>query len=173
MHSYSFETKRLVIRPVAISDAPFILKLMNCPKWLKYIGDRNVKTIESAKRYIEEKALSQLKKHGHTNNVVIRKEDEEKLGTCGIYHRESSSNPDIGFAFLPEYEGQGYAYEAMVKVMGFAEHELQLKEVKAYTMEENESSRKLLNRLGLELVGKEKFLDGDDELLLYRKDFTI
>ena len=69
----SFKTKRLLIRPVIIEDAPFILELMNTPKWIQFIGDRNVKTVDAASNYIKEKAFPQLEKYGHTNNVIIRK----------------------------------------------------------------------------------------------------
>lgn len=169
---YSFKTERLYIRPVSTDDAPFILELMNSPKWIKYIGDRNINTIEEAKNYITDKALSQLKTHGHTNNLVIRKADNTKLGTCGIYHREGTELPDIGFAFLPNYEGKGYAFEAMQQIMQFAQVNLKLKSVRAFTMEDNTSSKKLLYRLGLELVGLRKFPGGEEELLMYQKDFA-
>jgi RimJ/RimL family protein N-acetyltransferase len=164
-------TKRLNIRPITIDDAPFILKLMNSPKWLKYIGDRNVHSIEEAETYIKEKALSQFKKHGHTNNVVIRKEDQTKIGTCGIYHRDGKDEVDIGFAFLPPYEGKGYAFEASNELMKFAKNQLKLNSIKAYTLEENKSSRKLLERLGLELVGTGNLPNNDEELLMYQREF--
>ena len=171
MHNYCFNTERLIIRPINTKDAPFVLELMNTPKWIKFIGDRNVHSVEEAEIYIKEKALSQLEKHGHTNNVVIRKEDQMKLGTCGIYHREGTDKVDIGFAFLPQYEGKGYAHEASNELMKFAENTLKLKEIKAYTLEENTASRKLLERLGLELIGKGFLPNNDEELLLYRKIF--
>lgn len=108
----TFETERLNIRPVTIEDAPFILELMNSPKWIQFIGDRHVKSIEAAENYIKENALTQLKTYGYGNNVIIRKVDNTKIGTCGLYHREDRKDPDIGFAFLPSYKGQGYAFEA-------------------------------------------------------------
>lgn len=170
MHKYKqFQTKRLIIRPVTVTDAPFILELMNTPKWIKYIGERNVKTIEVAEVYIQEKVFPQLKTYGYTNNVILRKEDDVKLGTCGLYHREGKKNPDIGFAFLPDYEGKGYAFEASSQLMVEAKDTFGLKELSGYTLENNKSSRALLERLGLQLQGTGNLPNSDEELLHYHR----
>ncbi|MBO6881768.1 GNAT family N-acetyltransferase [Winogradskyella sp.] len=165
----SFHTQRLHIRPVTTEDAPFILELMNTPKWIQFIGDRNVRTVEEAENYIIEKVLVQFNKHGYSNNVILRKDDNVKLGTCGIYHREDWEDPDIGFAFLPQYEGKGYAYEAANKLMHVAQQDYGLTELSGYTLEENAASRKLLERLGFSLKGLGNLPNSDDELLHYHR----
>lgn len=164
-----FKTVRLTIRPVSVEDAPFILELMNSPKWIKYIGDRNVRTVKEAENYIQEKVLPQLKAHGYSNNVVIRTEDNIKLGTCGLYHRDGMDSVDIGFAFLPKNEGNGYAYEAASTLMHAAKHQYNLSELYGFTLEDNLSSRKLLKRLGFELIGNGKLPNNDEELLRYHR----
>lgn len=166
-------TERLNIRPVTVEDAPFILELMNTPKWIQFIGDRNVSTVEEAGNYIKDKAFPQLEKYGHTNNVVIRKEDQVKLGTCGLYHREDREDPDIGFAFLPQFEGKGYAYEASHRIMVAAKEDFGLTELRAYTLEDNTSSRKLLEKLGFNLKGIGKLPTTDEELLHYHRVLDI
>ncbi|WP_369995239.1 GNAT family N-acetyltransferase [Winogradskyella sp.] len=163
----SFSTQRLYIRPVSKHDAPFILELMNTPKWIKYIGDRNVRTVEEAENYLKEKALAQIVKYGYCNNVVIRKNDNARLGTCGLYHREDREDPDIGFAFLPQFEGKGYAFEAANKLMHVAKQNYDLTELSAYTLEDNFASRKLLERLGFDLKGVGKLTNNNEELLHY------
>lgn len=165
----SFETQRLHIRPITTDDAPFILELMNTPKWIKFIGDRNVRTVEAAEAYIAEKALPQIATHSYGNNVIIRKSDNVKLGTCGVYHREGIEIPDIGFAFLPSNEGKGYAFEATSKLVEIIKDIHGLAELSAYTLEENLSSRKLLERLGFELKGIGKLPTSDEELLHYHR----
>ncbi|MTE25485.1 GNAT family N-acetyltransferase [Winogradskyella ouciana] len=165
----SFYTQRLHIRPVTTEDAPFILELMNTPKWIQFIGDRKVRTIEEAENYIIEKVLVQFNKHSYSNNVILRKDDNVKLGTCGIYHREDREDPDIGFAFLPQYEGKGYAYEAANKLMHVAQQNYGLTELSGYTLEENAASRKLLERLGFSLKGLGNLPNSDDELLHYHR----
>lgn len=172
-HQTQFETNRLLIRSVHTDDAAFILELMNTPKWLEYIGDRQINTLDQASHYIAEKAYPQLKKHGYTNNVIIRKEDGAKLGTCGLYHREGKSNPDIGFAFLPEFEGFGYAFEASKALMNLAKTDYGLKELNGYTLEHNFSSRKLLEKLGFNLIGVGFLPNNNDELLHYHCKFEI
>lgn len=163
----SFETQRLNIRPITTSDASFVLELMNTPKWIQFIGDRNVRTVEDAENYIKEKALKQLATHGYGNNVIIRKSDDEKLGTCGVYHRKGKKQPDIGFAFLPSFEGKGYAFEATSKLIEIMKLNHGLSELSAYTLEENSASRKLLERLGFGLKGVGTLPTSDEELLHY------
>ena len=165
----SFKTHRLRIRPITKEDAPFILELMNTPKWIQFIGDRNVRTVEAAEAYITEKALPQIATHGYGNNVIIRKSDNVKLGTCGVYHREGIEIPDIGFAFLPSNEGKGYAFEATSKLVEIMKENHGLAELSAYTLEENSSSRKLLERLGFELKGIGTLPTSDEELLHYHR----
>lgn len=164
-----FETNRLRIRPITTNDASFALTLMNSPKWIQFIGDRNVRTLKDAEAYIKEKALPQYKTYGYGNNVVIRKSDNEKLGTCGVYHREGKNQPDLGFAFLPPYEGKGYAFEATSKLIEVMRDTFGLHELSAYTLEENSASRKLLERLKFELKGTGILPTTNEELLHYHR----
>jgi RimJ/RimL family protein N-acetyltransferase len=164
----SFETERLIIRPTTDTDAEFIFKIMNTPKWIKYIGDRDIKTIENAEHYIKEKITPELERLGFSNYTVISKEDNMKIGTCGLYDREGLKGIDIGFAFLPEYEGNGYAFEAANKLKEIAINNFKIKKLSAITTKDNISSQKLLNKLGLKAIGKTKFIDGEVELLVYQ-----
>ncbi|MHA7844215.1 MAG: GNAT family N-acetyltransferase [Winogradskyella sp.] len=165
----SFKTQRLHIRPITTDDAPFILELMNTPKWIQFIGDRNVRTVEDTEAYIAERALPQIATHGYGNNVIIRTSDNEKLGTCGVYHREGIKIPDIGFAFLPSFEGKGYAFEATTKLIEVMKLNHGLTELSAYTLEENTASKKLLKRLGFELKGIGTLPTSNEELLHYNR----
>lgn len=168
MTSYKiFETERLLLKPTSLEDAEFLLELLNTPKWLEYIGDRKVRTVEEAKAYIKTKMLPQLSKLGYSNNTLIRKKDNAKVGICGLYDREEVSGVDIGFALLPQYERMGYAFESANKMMHFAFKDLQETNVNAITKKNNLSSQKLLEKLGLELNGTTKLLEEQEELLLY------
>ena len=115
-----FETERLILKPASEEDASFIFELFNTPKWLQYIGDRNVKTVEDARDYIKTRMVPQLERLGYSNYVVIRKTDNCKVGTCGLYDREGLEGIDIGFAFLPEYEKKGYAFEGAIELQHVA-----------------------------------------------------
>lgn len=164
----TFETERLYIKPTTENDARFIHELVNTPKWIKYIGDRGIKTVEDAKDYIKEKMIPQLERLGYSNYTLIRKEDNEKIGTCGLYDREGLEGIDIGFAFLPKYEKKGFAFEASSKVRDIAFNEFDIKTISAITKKDNISSQKLLEKLGLKLTGTTKLQNDDEELLVYK-----
>lgn len=161
------QTERLIIRPTSLDDAEFILSLFNSPKWLNNIGDRNVHTTEAAAEYIQSKMLSQLRRLGFSNYTVIRKTDGAKMGICGLYDREGVDGIDIGFAFLPQYEGYGYAFEAANVIKEAAFERFQIKELKAITISENIASQKLLEKIGMKQTGTMKLPGDDEELLVY------
>jgi [ribosomal protein S5]-alanine N-acetyltransferase len=143
----SFETERLMLKPTSEEDAVFIFELLNTPNWVRYIGDRNVKSVEEAKVYITKKMQPQLERLGYSNYTVIRKIDNVKLGTCGLFDREGIEGIDIGFAFLPEFEHRGYAFEAANKIIQACIEEFKLSQLKAITTNENIASQKLLKKL--------------------------
>lgn len=163
----TYETERLILRPTNIDDAALVLEMLNMPKWIEYIGDRNVHSIEEAQAYIEERMLPQLKKLGFGNYTMIRKEDLVKLGTCGLYDREGLEGVDIGFALLTIYEKQGYAYEAASRVKQAGIEDFGITKISGITIQANTASQKLLEKLGLKFI-KTMFLPDDpEELMLY------
>lgn len=164
----SFETERLIVRPTSDIDAKFILKLLNTPKWIKYIGDRNIKTIENAREYIIEKMIPQLERLGYSNYTLIRKLDNQKIGICGLYDREGLEGIDIGFAFLPEYEKMGFAFEASNRIKNAAFDEFGIETISAITTKDNISSQKLLEKLGLQLTGTIQLPNENEELLVFK-----
>ena len=163
----TFDTERLHLRPTTEEDASFIFELLNTPKWIKYIGDRNVTSIESAGEYIRSKMTPQLIKLGYSSYTVITKESNQKVGTCGLYDREGLEGIDIGFAFLPAFEKKGFAFEAASRIKNAAFEEFGVDTIHAITTQDNVSSQKLLEKLGLELQGTTKIPNDDEELLLY------
>ena len=106
MVSYKvFKSKRLIIRPTLEEDAELIYQLMNSQKFIKYVGDRQVYSVENAEKYIQDKMLPQLHSLGYSNYSLINKKNGAKIGICGLYDREGIDGIDIGFGILPEYEG--------------------------------------------------------------------
>ncbi|WP_028889680.1 GNAT family N-acetyltransferase [Tenacibaculum ovolyticum] len=165
-----FETERLFIRPTSEEDAELIQQIMSTPKFIKYVGDRKINSIEDAKKYIQTKMLPQLHKLGFSSYTLITKIDGNKVGTCGLFNREGIDGIDIGFGLLPQYEGLGYAYEASNRVMKAAFEDFKLKAIKGITSKENISSQRLLEKLGLEMTGTTKLPDENEEILLYVKN---
>lgn len=167
----TFESNRLVLRPTTTEDAALIFEVFNTPKWLEFIGDRNLKNIEDAEVYIESKILPQIKEKGFGNFTVTRKFDDAKIGFCGLYDREGLEGIDIGFAFLPKYESKGYGFESASILKEAAFTDFNLKEISAITSEKNTGSQKLLMKLGLEFQNNIKLTEDTEEVRLYKLVF--
>lgn len=163
----SFESERLLIRPTDLSDAGFIMKLYNTPKWLKYIGDRNIKSEKQAQDFIQQKILPQFKSLGFSNYTVVRKEDNLKLGTCGLYDRQGIDGIDLGFAFLPEFEKLGFAFEASSELINASKKFFNLTELSAITNIDNHASQKLLKKLEFNFVSKIKLTNDTKDLMYF------
>jgi len=167
----TFQTERLLLRPTSLEDALFIYELFNTPKWLQFIGERNVKSVEAARAYIQAKMLPQLENLGFGNYTVSRKADNVKVGSCGLYDRPGLEGIDLGFAFLPQHEKKGYAFEASKELLRAAEEDFGLKKINAITARENIGSQKLLERLGLAFTKTVRMPGEEEVLLFYQKNF--
>ncbi|UQD57582.1 GNAT family N-acetyltransferase [Flavobacterium sp. K5-23] len=164
----TFETERLILKPTTKEDAEFIIDLLNTPKWIEFIGDRNVSTIKDAEDYIETKMTSQMEKLGFGNYTLIRKFDREKIGSCGLYDREGLDGVDIGFALLPKYEKKGYAFEGANKLKEVAISDFKLKEISGITSKKNTASQNLLMKIGLKFERNILLPNETEEILLYK-----
>ena len=164
------ETNRLIFSKITLDDAPFILELMNSPGWIKYIGDRHVKTVEQARVYIQNNQLKCYEdfEFGYYK-VQLKSENLKSIGSFGLLKRDSLEYVDIGFSLLPEYEGFGYGFEAASELMNLAKHSFKLKTVCAITLPENEASIHLLKKLGLSYQKRVKPFEKDEELLFFVK----
>jgi len=149
-------------------DASFILELINTPKWYQYMGDYKVYTYNDVLKYIYEGITVPLKKHGFSDFTVVRKTDGVKLGTCGLYNREGIEGVDLGFAFLPQFEKQGYAFESTSKLKEIAFEYFKLDKINSITTVGNENAKKLINRLGFMYLNKIRLPKNHREYLLYQ-----
>ncbi len=164
------ETERLLISKVSLQDAPFFVKLMNTPHWLKYIGDRNIRSIKDAEANLKNGILKSYKDNGFGfYKVLLKAENNKTIGTAGLIKREQLDDVDVGFGFLPEYEGKGFGFEASIKIMKLAKSEFKLKKVVAITNPDNHNSIKLLEKLGLVFEKRVNPFEEDKELLLFAK----
>ena len=159
------ETERLLIDTVTTDDAAFILKLVNSPGWLQYIGDRNVRSLEDARRYIEKNALKSYKERGFGPYKMVLKNTNTAIGLCGLLKRDILEDVDIGYALLPGYTGHGYAYDAAAGVLAYANKQLGLQRIVAVTSADNVRSLTLLQKLGLRFERTLRFYNQDALLL--------
>ncbi len=165
------ETQRLILRPITLDDAPFILRLLNDPGWMRFIGDRGVRDLDGARAYIAEKPMAMYQRAGFGMYLVELKADGEPIGTCGLVRRDGLDDVDIGFAFMPKYRSQGYALEAATASLAHARDDLRLARVVAITTTDNVSSARLLEKLGLRFEKQVTVGDDPEELRLYGVNF--
>lgn len=161
------ETERLLLRQFATDDAPFILELVNDPSWLRFIGERGVRTLDQARSYISQGPVASYTQHGFGLYRVSRKTDGVPIGLCGLLKRADLDDVDLGFAFLPQYGGQGYAREAATGTLAYARSRLGLNRIVAVTHPENIRSIQLLEKLGFRFERMIRFTPADAELKLF------
>ncbi|PLY40026.1 GNAT family N-acetyltransferase [Janthinobacterium sp. ROICE36] len=166
-------TPRLRLRTVTPDDAAVYLALVNEPSWIANIGPRNLHTVVAARAALETGAMAQFRQHGYAFCIVERRSDGIAMGICGLILRASLPGPDIGYALLPAYWGQGYAYEAAAAVMCHAQHVLRLPTVYGITSQQNQASINLLNKLGLRFERFARLPPDGKETNIYRKDFRL
>ena len=142
------ETDRLVLRRLTVEDDAFLLELLNDPAWLRFIGDKGVRTLEDARRYVETGPMDMYSRLGFGLYLVVRKSDGFSIGICGLIKREGLDDVDIGFAFLPAFRRAGYGREAATAVLAYGAETFGLKRIVAITSPGNEASDGLLEALG-------------------------
>jgi RimJ/RimL family protein N-acetyltransferase len=148
------ETERLRLRTVTVEDADvaFHLALLNDPAFICNIGDRGVRTLEESRRYILDGPVAMQARYGHSLYVVELKDSRVPIGMCGLVKRDTLVDVDIGYAFLPDYRGQGYALEAARATVEYA-RALGITRLAGITAPSNTASNELLKKLGLRLRG--------------------
>ncbi|WP_430408990.1 GNAT family N-acetyltransferase [Kordia sp.] len=161
-----FETERLMLREFTQKDAAFVLQLVNSPSWLKFIGDRNITTIEVATQYIKNNLMLSYEINYFGLWLVSLKDTGIPIGMCGLVNRDYLENIDIGFALLPKYERKGYMYEATKATMNYGKKVIGIDKIVAITDTKNVASIGLLNKIGLQFEKKLQLSD-DDIILLF------
>lgn len=170
-----FDTERLLLREMdSVIDAEFIFEILNTPKFIKYIGDRGVRSVEEASEFIENRYRASYREHGFglyavelrigpsgKSTLPIGRVSAIQIGMCGFVKREHFEFPDLGFAFLPEYERCGYGHESAAAMLRYGRETLGFLTVRAITSEDNDASGKLLEKLGFVYDGIEPMPDGE------------
>lgn len=159
------QTERLIIRPITVEDATFIIELVNSEGWLHFIGDRNIKTTVDAKKYINKI----LTNKSFFYSVFELETTQEKLGIITFLKRENKNYPDIGFALLPQFYKNGFAFEAAKKYMEALIADHKHEKILGITTPENLNSIKLLKKLGL--THHNNSIEDNKEWSIYVKEF--
>jgi RimJ/RimL family protein N-acetyltransferase len=161
------ETMRLNLRQLTVVDAGFMLKLLNEPSFLHFIGDRGVRTIEEARQYILKGPVDSYNRFGFGMWLVELKEFQVPIGICGLVKRDFLDDVDIGFAFLPDFWFKGYAYESAAAVKVHAIDILGLKRLVAIVNQDNIGSAKLLEKMGFKFERMIRLPESGREIRLF------
>jgi ribosomal-protein-alanine N-acetyltransferase len=165
------ETDRLILRRFTTDDCAFIFELLNDPSWLRFIGDKGVKTLDDARDYIRKGPMAMYERTGFGLYLTALKAGRIPIGMCGLIKRDSLEDVDVGFAFLPAFRTQGYAHEAAAAVLTHGQKNFGLKRIVAITSPDNARSAVLLEKLGMKLTKTVKLDGHDHEVVLYASDF--
>lgn len=145
MTSLIIKSHRLNLLPLQADDASFVLELLNTPGFLQFIGDRKVRTLADAEAYVAKIMADPNIAYW----MVRRKEDGVLIGTVTFIQRDYLKYRDIGYAFLPQFGGQGYALEAVAAVLKHYLLTYREPTIMATVIASNAPSIRLLQRLGL------------------------
>jgi ribosomal-protein-alanine N-acetyltransferase len=165
-------TPRLIIRRFTVEDAPFALRLLNEPSFIENIADRGVRTLEQAVKYLENGPIASYEKHGLGLMLVVLEKTGAPIGMCGLIRRPGQPDVDLGYAYVPEAWGLGYAGEAAEATLESARRDFRLPRVVAFISPGNHRSLRLLSKLGFEPAGRTRLNPADPEVLLYVKSLA-
>jgi RimJ/RimL family protein N-acetyltransferase len=160
------DTVRMRLRKLNLDDAEFILKLLNEAGFLRYIGDKGVRTLTDAREYILKGPMDSYERNGFGLFAACLR-DGTPIGICGLVRREGLSDPDVGFAFLTQYWSRGYAVESAAAVLSHARRDLNIARVVAITSIDNWGSIAVLEKIGLKFEGMIRLTEQSEELKLF------
>jgi RimJ/RimL family protein N-acetyltransferase len=161
------ETERLILRRVTVEDGEFMLELLNDPSWLRFIGDKGVRTLDAARGYILQSLVAMYERLGFGLYVTELKGEGVPIGICGLIKRDALEDVDIGFAFLPKFCGKGYGYESASAVMAYGKRVFGLDRLVAITSPDNYPSARLLEKLGFNFERMVKLSVESEEISLF------
>ena len=164
---WSLQTDRLQLKRLTPDDAGLMLKIWNDPAFIRYVGDRGIRTLEEAGHALREGAFTLYRHYGYGPYSMSLKAEGTKVGICGLFRRENLEHPDIGFAVLPGYCGNGLAGEAAAAVMTHARDDLGIDYLTAIVSPENRASVSLIRKLGLEFQRGITMPGEEHEISLY------
>ena len=161
------QTPRLSLRRLEFDDSEFLVGLLNQPSFLANIGDRGVRNVEDAHRYLREGPMAMYEKFGFGLWHVSSRADGAPMGMCGLLRRDILPDVDIGYAFLPEYWGKGFAFEAAEATVAHAARKFGLERVIAVVSEGNDGSIRVIEKLGMKVERMVSMRPDEPDVRLY------
>lgn len=168
----SLNTKRLTLRWLTHDDTDLLLAVWNDPAFIRHVGDRGIRTRHDAATALAEGPLRLYEQYGYGPFRVALSDSDAPIGICGLFRRDFLNDPDIGFALLPDFCGQGYGLEAARAVVDCARHELGLPRLTAIVSPGNARSIALIGKLGLDFEKMIHMPDEEQDVCLYAVDWS-
>jgi RimJ/RimL family protein N-acetyltransferase len=166
-HQNIIQSARLNLRELELDDAQFILELLNEAGFLRFIGDKGVRTLADARDYILKGPMDSYRSFGFGLYLTSLRDGAAPIGICGLVKRDALADVDLGFAFLARYWSKGYAAEAAAAVLSYGRNTLGLGRIVAITAHDNHGSIAVLEKIGLRLEGRIKLAEDGAELKLF------
>jgi ribosomal-protein-alanine N-acetyltransferase len=164
------ETERLTLREMSEADAGVVLEILNDPGFIRFVGDRGVRTIEDAARYIGERFVESYRRNGFGLWLVEAKDERAPVGICGLVTRKELGVVEVGYALLPPFRGRGYAFEAASAALRHAREALGLRRLHAIVDPENAVSIRVLEKLGMKFERPVRLTPEESEVSLFSAD---
>lgn len=172
MSVHILDTERLRLRTIDEADAVFYLELLNSEPFIANIGDRGIRTLTAAREAIAAGPVAMQASRGHSIYLVELKATGQPIGMAGLIKRDTLTQVDLGYGFLPPHFGRGYASEAARALLVHARDELKLRCLMAITSLHNEASHALLLKIGMRCEGVLKLTPDDSGTRLYTIDLA-
>jgi RimJ/RimL family protein N-acetyltransferase len=160
-------TERLTLRRFTPDDAVFIVALLNEPSWIRFIGDRGIRSEEQAREYLLKGPIAMYEREGFGLWMVELRGEGTPIGMCGLIRRDTLPDVDVGYALLPAYWGRGYAQEAAAAALDHGYRVLGLPRIIATTTVDNEASGRVLERVGLKFARLIRVGNDEHDVRLY------
>ena len=168
----TLETERLSLRRLTLDDAELMLAIWNDPAFIRYVGDRGIRGVDEARNAMRAGALHLWETYGYGPYRVAVREDDTAIGLCGLFRRDGLDEPDIGYAILPDWCGQGYGFEACRAVIDSCANDLGLERLIAIISPANTASIGLIEKLDFEFERMHRMPDDDDDVRIYGKQLV-
>jgi [ribosomal protein S5]-alanine N-acetyltransferase len=158
------ESERLIIKAPSESDFENFYAQQSDADVMKYIG-RGVRSSEEVRKGLA-KSISHYEKHGFTFGPVFEKASGRCVGQAGLIYLaydDTQDDIEVGYRFIKECWGKGYATEISRALVTWAFAHLAIKKCVGIIQPQNEGSRHVLEKIGMHYVGKATYYGIDVE----------
>ncbi|MDT0554575.1 GNAT family N-acetyltransferase [Patiriisocius hiemis] len=160
------ETERLLLQKISLDDKEEMLRLHSNPEVQMYTGEPPVASIEEMEAAIHAR-IKDYKKYGYGRWATFIKNEMQFIGWAGLAYLPEFDEIDLGYRFLPEYWGMGFATEVSRAILKYGFDTLKLKRIIAIAMKENVASIRVMEKVGMEFDKFAPYEPGGEDVAWY------